>query len=98
MAEDQNDSKINDLIFNELIKRGYSLEGNTRIWNISDSKLWYLTPQQAQGYLDLDADPEYKENTGQYQGESLIEEKKADIIDSIGNEPVNIVDLGCGDG
>ena len=36
--------KINDLIFKELIKRGYSLEGNTRIWNIADSKLWYLTP------------------------------------------------------
>ena len=30
--------KINDLIIKELIKRGYSLEGNTRIWNIADSK------------------------------------------------------------
>ena len=48
--------KINDLIFKELIKRGYSLEGNTRVWNIADSKLWYLTPEQAQGYLDLDSD------------------------------------------
>ena len=40
--------QINDLIFKELIKRGYSLEGKTRIWNIADSKLWYLTPEQAQ--------------------------------------------------
>jgi len=39
-----NNSKINDLIFKELLKRGYSLEGNTRIWNLADSKLWYLTP------------------------------------------------------
>ena len=46
--------KINDLIFRELIKRGYSLEGNTRIWNIADSKLWYLTPEQAKAYLDLE--------------------------------------------
>jgi len=29
--------KINDLIFKELLKRGYSLEGNTRIWNLADS-------------------------------------------------------------
>ena len=54
MAEKQS-QKINDLIFRELVKRGYSLEGNTRIWNIADSKLWYLTPEQAQGFLDLEA-------------------------------------------
>ena len=45
--------QVNDLIFKELIKRGYSLDGKTRIWNIADSKLWYLIPEQAQGYLDL---------------------------------------------
>ena len=51
---DKKGQKINDLIFRELIKRGYSLEGNTRIWNIADSKLWYLTPEQAQSYLDAE--------------------------------------------
>jgi len=40
--------KINDLIFKELIKRGYELEGKTRVWDVADSKLWYLTPEQAQ--------------------------------------------------
>lgn len=51
--------KINDLIFKELIKRGYSLEGNTRVWNIADSKLWYLTSKQAQAYLDLERSKDY---------------------------------------
>ena len=52
---------INDLIFKELIKRGYSLEGNTRVWNIADSKLWYLTPEQAQAYLEaVEKAPDYK--------------------------------------
>lgn len=91
--------KINDLIFKELIKRGYSLEGKTRVWNIADSKLWYLTPNQAQKYLDLDKDASYKKYTGQKQGELLEEKNINEIIEGIGRKvAINIVDLGCGDG
>jgi len=90
--------QVNDLIFKELIKRGYSLEGRTRVWNIADSKLWYLTPEQAQGYLDLDADTSYKKNTGQAQAENLMKDNIKLILAAIGDSPVNIVDLGCGDG
>ncbi|VVB79644.1 Histidine N-alpha-methyltransferase [uncultured archaeon] len=94
----ESDSKINDLIFKELIKRGYSLEGNTRVWNIADSKLWYLTPEQAQGYLDLESDQGYKTQTGQPQAEDLLEANITEIAEEIGDVPINIVDLGCGDG
>lgn len=90
--------KINDLIFKELIKRGYSLEGNTRVWNIADSKLWYLTPDQAQGYLDLDSDKEYKKQAGQPQGGDLIKEHIKEIVEKLGDDPLNVIDLGCGDG
>lgn len=90
--------RINDLIFKELIKRGYSLEGNTRIWNIADSKLWYITPEQAQGYLDLEEDLNYKKFTGQPQGGDLIAENIGEIVEKIGVGAINLVDLGCGDG
>lgn len=90
--------QVNDLIFKELIKRGYSLEGKTRVWNIADSKLWYLTPEQAQGYLDLDADSNYKNSTGQHQAEDLIKDNVSFILNAVGDTPINIVDLGCGDG
>lgn len=89
---------INDLIFKELIKRGYSLEGNTHVWNIADSKLWYLTPEQAQGYLDLDDDQSYKKETGQSQAEDLITKHIEEILEKMGGGPINLVDLGCGDG
>ena len=89
--------QINDLIFRELIKRGYSLEGNTRIWNIADSKLWYLTPEQAQAYLDLENDEEYKKTVTQ-QEIDLINNNADEILQKFGNEPVNISDIGCGDG
>jgi uncharacterized SAM-dependent methyltransferase len=91
-------NKINDLIFKELIKRGYSLEGNTRIWNIADSKLWYLTPDQAQAYLDLENSDQYTKAISEDEGQKLIESRAKDIIDWAAGEPINVVDLGCGDG
>jgi len=89
--------KINDLIFKELLKRGYSLEGKTRVWNIADSKLWYLTPEQAQGYLDLEKSSEYQKDVNQ-AGEVLVEGNIKEIVKMVGEGPLNIVDLGCGDG
>lgn len=88
---------INDLIFRELIKRGYSLEGNTRIWNIADSKLWYLTPDQAQGFLDLEASHDYQQDVIQKEID-LVNNNIEEILQKVGKENLNIIDLGCGDG
>lgn len=98
MVDDGEKPQINDLIFKELIKRGYSLEGNTRVWNIADSKLWYLTPDQAQAYLDLENNEEYKEGTGQPQAHDLMVSNINELLDLIKDEPINLIDLGCGDG
>jgi uncharacterized SAM-dependent methyltransferase len=89
--------QVNDLIFKELVRRGYSLEGKTRLWNIADSKLWYLTPEQAQGFLDLEKSEEYQKEVIQKEID-LVEESIGDIIDKFKKSPMNIVDLGCGDG
>lgn len=89
--------QINDLIFKELIKRGYSLEGNTRIWNIADSKLWYLTPEQAQGFLDLESSADYQQDVIQKEID-LLNNNIEEILDKVGKDNLNIIDLGCGDG
>ena len=89
--------QINDLIFKELIKRGYSLEGNTRIWNIADSKLWYLKPEQAQAFLDLESSKEYQEEIIQKEVD-LINNNINEIVLKVGKESLNIIDIGCGDG
>lgn len=89
--------QVNDLIFKELIKRGYSLEGKTRVWNIADSKLWYLTPEQAQAYLDLEDSHHYKTEVIEKEIK-LIEKNLPEMIKKLNNHPVNIIDLGCGDG
>jgi len=89
--------EINTLIFRELIKRGYSLDGKTRVWNIADSKLWYLTPEQAQGFLDLERSEDYQRHVIQKEID-LINGNIGEIIDKFKKTPMNIIDLGCGDG
>ncbi len=89
--------QVNDLIFKELIKRGYSLDGNTRVWNIADSKLWYLTPEQSQGFLDLEKSAEYQEDVIKKEI-NLIKDNISALLNKVGKHPVNIIDLGCGDG
>jgi len=90
-------TQINDLIFRELLKRGYSLEGNTRVWNLADSKLWYLTPEQAQAFLDLEQSEDYQREVIQKEI-NLIEKNIDEITNNIKNKSLNLVDLGCGDG
>jgi uncharacterized SAM-dependent methyltransferase len=97
MMKHQEPKVVNDLIFKELIKRGYSLEGRTRIWNIADSKLWYLTPAQAQSYLDLEDEPEYRKNVTQKEVD-LINQSMEGIMKTFEDGPINIIDIGCGDG
>ena len=98
MAKDTKKPQINDLIFRELIKRGYSLEGNTRIWDIADSKLWYLTQEQAQAYLDLDQSEEYKTRMVDNEIELLKEVIPKIIKKNSFKENMTLVDVGCGDG
>ena len=90
--------KINDLIFKELLKRGYSLRGNTRIWNIADSKLWYLTPEQAKAYLELEKSKDY--NKEMFEKEIDMLKKFMPEISSnvVHGSAVNVIDIGCGDG
>ncbi|OGL38855.1 hypothetical protein A3J32_02825 [Candidatus Saccharibacteria bacterium RIFCSPLOWO2_02_FULL_46_7] len=88
---------ISDLIFKELTKRDYHLEGHTRIWNLADSKLWYLTPKQSQGYLDLGNTAGYRRSVIEKEV-SLIRKHLPDIVTALPHKTYNIVDLGCGDG
>ena len=97
MTAETKTPQINDLIFKELIKRGYSLKGNTRIWNIADSKLWYLKPEQAQAFLDLESSKEYQRDIIQKEVD-LINNNIGEIVSKVGKEALNIIDIGCGDG
>jgi uncharacterized SAM-dependent methyltransferase len=88
---------INDLIFNQFLLRSYTLEGKTRVWNIADSKLWYLTPDQAQGFLDLENDEAYKTSIIDKEV-GLIRKHLPEFKSKLTAQNYNLIDLGCGDG
>ncbi|HOX40675.1 MAG TPA: L-histidine N(alpha)-methyltransferase [bacterium] len=88
---------INDLIFKELLKRGYHLEGKTRVWDLADSKLWYLTPRQAKGFVSLEQTKDYKASIIDKEI-SLIRRHLPDFLSELSSKSYNIIDLGCGDG
>ena len=90
--------KVNDLIFKELLRRGYSLEGNTRVWNIADSKLWYLEEEQAKGYLSVEDSKGYQDGIA-HKEICLLEQHMPAIAKKIlHGSAINIIDIGCGDG
>jgi uncharacterized SAM-dependent methyltransferase len=89
--------EINEIIFNELIKRGYSVDGKTRVWNIADSKLWYLTPEQAKSYLNIENSERLQKNFTKLEL-GLISDHMRDIKELIQDTSINIIDLGCGSG
>lgn len=89
--------EINDLIFRELLKRGYTIQENSRIWDVADSKLWYLTKSQAQGFLNLEKTKKYRKAIIEKEV-SLIKQNIKKIEEKMESKFYNIIDLRCGDG
>ncbi len=85
---------VNEIIFKELLKRGYAVRGERRVWDISDSKLWFLTPDLSKGFLNLGPyrksvmEPELK----------LLEKNAGRLVGIFGKNKFNVIDLGCGAG
>jgi uncharacterized SAM-dependent methyltransferase len=88
---------VNDTIFKELIKRGYSDRDGCRVWDVSDSKLWYLTPELSQGFLKLKQFQPFRKNVVEKEIE-LIKAHAHRVAERFGSKKFNIVDLGCGGG
>ena len=89
--------KINSFIFKELLKRSFTLEGKTRVWNLADSKLWYLTPSQSQGFLDLESTKDYRRSIISKEI-MLIRDNLKSFLKTLAKSSYNIIDLGCGNG
>lgn len=90
-------SRTNDIVFNEILKRWYTLDWNTRVFNLADSKLWYLSPEQSQAFLDLEKSEEYQRSVINKEID-IINDNIWDITKDIKDIPLNIIDLGCWDG
>lgn len=88
--------QINKKIFAELIKQGYSVRAKRRVWDISDGKLWCLTPELVKGYEKFEKYAPYRQNVVVPETQ-LVKKNLKKIAKSLGKR-FNIIDLGCGDG
>jgi len=88
---------VNDLIFRQFVLRGFKEEEGIRTWDIADSKLWYLTPKQAKGFLTIEHSPEYSAAVTEKE-RMLLKEHIGAIASGMNRKPTNLIDLGCGDG
>ncbi|MEM4605858.1 MAG: L-histidine N(alpha)-methyltransferase [Candidatus Pacearchaeota archaeon] len=89
--------KAREVIIKELIKRGYSIEKGKKYWNISDSKLWYLTENQVKFFLKLEKIDE-KQKMFYEEEKKLLKKYSKEIFSILKNKKINLLDLGCGDG
>lgn len=88
---------INETIFKELIKQGYSKRNGARVWDLSDSKLWFLTPELVAGFLALEKFEPYKKNVIEPEI-YLLKKYASSVLQKKSKNAFNIVDLGCGNG
>ncbi len=89
--------KAQEAIISEFIKRGYSIEKGKRFWNVSDSKLWYLTKEQAKEFIKLEKEDK-KQKMFAEEEKKLLKKFYREIFSLIKEKNINIIDLGCGDG
>ena len=88
---------INDLIFRQFVLRGHTEVAGVRTWDIADSKLWYLTSEQAKGFLTIEHSPEYSAAVTEKEV-TLIREHAGAVARAMERRATNLIDLGCGDG
>lgn len=88
---------VHETIFHELIKHGYSQRGHARVWDISDSKLLYLTPELIEGYLALENFDPYKKHIHEPELH-LLHAHAGEIVNHVKTPTFNLVDLGSGTG
>jgi uncharacterized SAM-dependent methyltransferase len=89
--------EINQMVFNELLKRGYSVRGKNKVWTLADSRLLYITPELAKGFLNLTKFKVYKKKIYDIEVK-LLKDNALNILKPFENRDFNLIDLGCGDG
>lgn len=89
--------EINELIFKEFVRNGYAENKEKKVWDISERKFLYLTPELAKGFLNLRSFPAYKKQVVDREI-ALMKAHSKELIKEINGENFNLIDIFCGDG
>jgi uncharacterized SAM-dependent methyltransferase len=90
--------ELREAIFKELVRNGYSeLSDGRKVWDISNRSLLYMTSELVADFLRVRQHPRYKQVIIDIE-KDLLKKHGEDFVRSLGDEPYNLIDMGCGDG
>jgi hypothetical protein len=86
-----------EVLLKELVKRGYEEKDGKKIWNLADRSLLHGNERLSKAFLELTKHPRYKRTVVEIE-KKLIREHAKSFAENFGEEPFNLIDMGCGDG
>ena len=86
---------IKDVLLERIAEQEPQIRDSARVWYVNDSKLWYLTDEQAEGYLSLTQSGDYRE--GMHDAETNLIERNLESFISYLSHDIRALDLGCGE-
>lgn len=87
---------MNELVFKECVRNGYSTQNGSRVWDIASYPLLYSSPELVAGYLNLRSVPRYKDIILNREL-TLLQRHSKHLFTQI-KQPFNFIELWCGDG
>lgn len=85
------------ILMNELIKKGYSINNGSKEWKIANASLLYLTKDMAISFLELGKHPRYKAIVIDAE-KKLLEKNAKEIMKCLEDCKFNLIDIGCVEG
>lgn len=89
--------EMKDVILKEFIKNGYAKNNGNRVWNLAERRFLYMTPDLAEGFLNLKNFDPYRKQVVEREVD-LIKQNTDKISESLKGESFNLIDIYCGDG
>ena len=85
------------MLLKELIRNGYSIENNTRVWDISKRYFRFINKEMADAFLQLRNHPRYKATIMDIELK-LIKEHASNLLEYMKDCQFNLIDTSCTDG
>ncbi len=89
--------KFKEVLLKELVKKGYEVKENKKVWNLANRSLLYMTPELAKSFLKLNEHPKYKKTVIEIEMD-LIKKHAKEFVRCMNNDSYNLIDMGCGNG
>ena len=89
---------LKEQLFKELAKKGYSKrKTGEKVWDVANRSLLYATPELADSFLKFRNHERYKKIVVDREI-SLLKDVFKEVGNELMSEPINLIDMGCGDG